>query len=64
LEEYVNAYKIILGDEAKEPPHLLLNVDGTTGCISFVLSVKKLATHYKKPNPILVLAPSGVAALN
>jgi ATP-dependent DNA helicase PIF1 len=70
LEEYVNAYKRILDDEAKKPPQLLLNVDGTAGCGKTYLiraicqELRKLAAHHKKPNPILVLAPSGVAALN
>jgi SpoVK/Ycf46/Vps4 family AAA+-type ATPase len=32
LEEYMNAYKRILGDEVEEPPQLLLNIDGTAGC--------------------------------
>jgi hypothetical protein len=43
LEEYVNAYKEILDHEDKEPRQLLLNVEGTAGCISSAPSAKNSA---------------------
>ena len=68
LEEYVNAYKEILED--KEPRQLLLNVDGTAGCGKTYLiraicqELHRMATEHDELDPILVLAPSGMAALN
>jgi hypothetical protein len=49
---------------------LLLNVDGTAGCGKTYLiraicqELRKMAIDHDQPDPILVLAPSGVAALN
>jgi len=68
LEEYVNTYRRIL--EGEEPPQLLLNIDGTAGCgktylISAICQeLRKMAAARDEPDPIQVLAPSGVAALN
>lgn len=68
LEEYVNAYKKIL--EGNASPQLLLNVDGTAGCGKTYLiraicqELRKMAIDHDQPDPILVLAPSGVATLN
>lgn len=68
LEEYVDAYSKIL--QGEDPPQLLLNVDGTAGCGKTYLiraicqELRKMACDRGEPDPIRVLAPSGVAALN
>ena len=68
FDEYMDAYAKILVDE--EPPQMLLNIDGTAGCGKTYLiaaicqGLRKLADEHDQPDPIRVLAPSGVAALN
>jgi len=64
----MNAYAKILADE--EPPQMLLNIDGTAGCGKTYLitaifqGLRTLADEHDQPDPIRVLAPSGVATLN
>jgi ATP-dependent DNA helicase PIF1 len=68
LDEYVDAYRRIL--QGEKPPQVLLNIDGTAGCgktylISAICQeLRKMADAHEELNPIVVLAPSGVAALN
>jgi hypothetical protein len=65
---YVDAYSKILNGE--NLPQLLFNIDGTAGCgktylISAICQeLRRMANEHNQPDPIRVLAPSGVAALN
>lgn len=66
--KYVEAYtKIIAGEDAQR---VLINVDGTAGCGKTYLirsvcqKLRQMAEDNGLPDPIRVLAPSGVAALN
>ncbi|KAJ7769637.1 hypothetical protein DFH07DRAFT_714431, partial [Mycena maculata] len=68
FEEYVAVYSKILAGEAV--PQLLFNIDGTAGCGQTYLihaicqELRRMATARGEPDPIRVLAPSGVAAFN
>lgn len=68
FDEYMDTYKKILLDE--NPPQMLFNIDGTAGCGKTYLiaaicqGLWELADLHDQPDPIRVLAPSGVAALN
>ncbi|KAJ7434964.1 hypothetical protein B0H11DRAFT_1756738, partial [Mycena galericulata] len=68
FENYVSAYSKILAGEAI--PQMLLNIDGTAGCGKTYLihaicqELRRMAAEHGEPNPIRVLAPSGVAAFN
>ena len=65
---YVHTYRRILAGEDVRPQ--LLNVDGTAGCGKTYLikaicqELRRLAELNGLPDPIRVVAPSGVAALN
>ncbi|KAJ3505917.1 hypothetical protein NLJ89_g7163 [Agrocybe chaxingu] len=67
-DEYVNAYREILA--GNDCPQQLFNIDGTAGCGKTYLigaicqELRCLARENDRPNPVRVLAPSGVAALN
>lgn len=68
FDSYMDAYrKILLGEN---PPQMLFNIDGTAGCGKTYLiaaicqGLWELADSHDQPDPIRVLAPSGVAALN
>lgn len=64
----MDAYKKILLD--KNPPQMLFIIDGTAGCGKTYLiaaicqGLRELADLHDQPDPIRVLAPSGVAARN
>ena len=71
FDKYITAYSNILaGNENNDPPQMLFNIDGTAGCgktylISAICqALRTLASVHHRPDPIRVLAPSGVAALN
>lgn len=65
---YEDTYRRILDRE--DVPQQLLNIDGTAGCgkthliRAICFRLRDMATEYGEPDPIRVLAPSGVAALN
>ncbi|KAL1749919.1 hypothetical protein FB107DRAFT_173603, partial [Schizophyllum commune] len=67
-ERYVDAYTRILAGE--RVPQMLLNIDGTAGCgKTYLIScvcwrLRTMAQERGLPDPIRVVAPSGVAALN
>lgn len=67
-EGYIDTYRRILAGEAVE--QVLLNIDGTAGCGKTYLiraicqELRAMAIQHNKTDPIRVLAPSGVAALN
>jgi hypothetical protein len=70
-DKYVAAYsEILTRRENNDPPQTLFNIDGTAGCGKTYLiaaicqCLRDLASQHGHPNPIRVLAPSGVAALN
>ena len=68
LEVFTETYTKILA--GKSPPQFLLNIDGTAGCgktylISAICQeLCRMARENDQPDPIRVVAPSGVAALN
>ena len=68
LEVFTETYTKILAGES--PPQFLLNIDGTAGCgktylISAICQeLRRMARENDQPDPIRVVAPSGVAALN
>ena len=64
-------YKVTLGAEQGRNPHpesLRINIDGTAGTgKSFLISaisteLQNLASQENKPNPVMCLAPTGIAA--
>ena len=61
---------ILAHNENDDPPQILFNIDGTAGCgKTYVIAaicqrLRDLAHQHDQPDPIRVLAPSGVAALN
>ncbi len=65
---YLSTYKQILQGENVEPT--LLNIDGTAGCGKTYLiraicqELRQMAREAGEPDPVRVLAPSGVAAWN
>ncbi|KAF8502071.1 hypothetical protein F5888DRAFT_1608152, partial [Russula emetica] len=65
---YVDTYHRILADEQVQ--QRLLNIDGTAGCgKTYVIKaicqeLRRIAIDRGHPDPIRVLAPPGVAALN
>ncbi len=65
---YLSTYKKILQGENVEPT--LLNIDGTAGCGKTYLiraicqELRQMAREAGEPDPVRVLAPSGVAAWN
>ncbi|OBZ66500.1 hypothetical protein A0H81_13517 [Grifola frondosa] len=66
FDRYVNGYMQILQGEVV--PQMCLNIDGTAGCGKTYLieaicqELRRLASENGKPDPIRVVAPSGVAA--
>lgn len=64
----MDTYRNILLD--KTPSQMLFNIDGTAGCGKTYLiaaicqGLRQLADFHDRPDPIRVLASSGVAALN
>ncbi len=68
FDAYVAAYSNILKGE--KVSQMLFNIDGTAGCgKTYLISVicqelRRIANEHNKTDPIRVLAPSGVAALN
>jgi hypothetical protein len=68
FDRYVAEYSKILNGE--EGSQILLNIDGTAGCGKTYLihaicqELRRMSTAHDKPDPIRVLAPSGVAAFN
>ena len=68
LNLYVASYKKLLQGQLLTLK--LFNIDGTAGSGKTYLiytichKLRHLPTEHNQPNPILVLAPSGVAALN
>jgi ATP-dependent DNA helicase PIF1 len=68
FDEYMDTYRKILSDE--NSPQMLFNIDGTAGCGKTYLiaaicqGLRQLAGSHGRPDPIRILAPSGVAALN
>jgi PIF1-like helicase len=65
---YVNTYRrFLLGQPLQQH---FINIDGTAGCRKTYLirkicqELRRLADEHAAPDPIRVLAPSGVAALN
>jgi ATP-dependent DNA helicase PIF1 len=68
FDQYMDAYsKSLLGEHS---PQLLFNMDGTAGCGKTYLiaaisqGLHDMAVSHLQPDPFLVFAPSGVAALN
>lgn len=67
-DAYVDAYRQIL--DGHEVPPLHLNIDGTAGCGKTYLihaicqTLRRMAVENARPDPVRVMAPSGVAALN
>ena len=62
-------YKIIIGaDQGLQPEPLLINIDGTAGTGKpFLINaisteLQNLASQKNKPNPVMHLAPTGMAA--
>jgi hypothetical protein len=68
FDAYVNVYSKILNGE--KVPQMLFNIDGTAGCGKTYLiraicqELRRMANEHNQPDPIRVLAPSGVVALN
>jgi hypothetical protein len=68
FDSYINTYQKILENEVVETQ--LLNVDGTAGCgKTYVIKaicqeIRRTAVEHGQSDPIRVIAPSGVAALN
>ncbi len=68
FDYYIAAYRRILQGEQVNPS--LLNIDGTAGCGKTYLiraicqELRQMARDAGQPDPIRVLAPSGVAAWN
>ncbi|KAF5331234.1 hypothetical protein D9611_013064 [Ephemerocybe angulata] len=68
FDQFMGIYEQIL--DGTEPGQILLNIDGTAGCgKSFLIDsvcqeIRALAQTRGQPDPVRVLAPSGVAALN
>ncbi len=67
-DRFVDTYRAILDGDNVEP--LRLNIDGTAGCGKTYLiraicqELRRMAADQGLPDPIRVLAPSGVAAWN
>jgi hypothetical protein len=68
LMKFVSTYKAILC--GAHVPQMKLNIDGTAGCgksyliMAICQELRRLAKEHGQPDPIRVMALSGVAALN
>ena len=68
FDSYVSAYQSILSGLPSDQQ--LYNIDGTAGCGKMYViraicqELRRMASDCGLPDPIRVLAPSGVAALN
>jgi len=70
-DKFMAAYsEILTAGEDDNPPQKLFNIDGTAGCRKTYLisaicqGLQDMADLHDQPDPIRVLAPSGIAALN
>jgi hypothetical protein len=67
-DSYIDTYRRIMVDEQVQQQ--LLNIDGTAGCGKIYVikavcqKLRRIAIEHGHPDPIFVIAPSGVAALN
>ena len=65
---FIQTYQQLLSGQ--DPGQINLNIDGTAGCGKSYLircvcqKLRQLALEHEQPDPIRVIAPSGVAALN